>query len=169
MKRVIIIGGNGSGKTTFSVKLSEYLNLPLLHLDNIFWKDDWKRISQNEFDNILIQELEKAKWIIDGNYNRTLIQRLKYCDTVFYFDFSTLSCLTGVISRYIKNYGKCRYDVGANIPEKFSLKFYCDVILFNKKYRKKYYKILNEQENKEIIIFKNRKQVNNYLKNLINQ
>ena len=59
MKRVIIIGGNGSGKTTFAYKLAEQTKLPLVHTDSIYWRDNWESVSKHEFDEILQVELDK--------------------------------------------------------------------------------------------------------------
>ena len=55
MKRIIVIGGNGSGKTTFSLELAKKLKIPLIHLDQYFWKGNWENMSNNEFDSFLIQ------------------------------------------------------------------------------------------------------------------
>lgn len=166
MKRIIVIGGNGSGKTTFSLELAKKLKIPLIHLDQYFWKGNWENMSNNEFDSFLIQELQKPQWIIDGNYNRTLPIRINYCDTIFYFDFSTIYCILGITIRTIKNYGKNRFDMGGNCPEKFDINFYKNVILFNRKYRKQQYQILQENRDKNIIIFNNRNQVKKYLQQL---
>jgi adenylate kinase family enzyme len=80
----MIIGGNGSGKTTFSKILCDKLKLPLIHLDVLYWRDNWQTASQEEFDGLLMQELIKPKWIMDGNMSRTIPLRLKYCDTMIY-------------------------------------------------------------------------------------
>lgn len=166
MKKIIVIGGNGSGKSYFSTILAEKLGLPLIHLDKIFHSDNWTNIPRDEFERILINEMEKDEWIIDGNYNRTILLRLKYCDTVFYFDFSTFDCLKGVISRTIKYYGKTRPDMADNCNEKFSPDFYRNVLLFNHRHRKNYHKILSECADKKVVVFKNRNEVNDYITNL---
>ena len=92
MKRIIVIGCPGSGKTTLSKALAEKLSLPLIHLDKIQWQGNWECIRREEFDNILIDEMKKPQWIIDGNYNRTIPMRLKHCDTVIYLDYPTHIC-----------------------------------------------------------------------------
>lgn len=166
MKKIIIMGGNGSGKTTFARELSAKLGLPLVHLDKLYWQDNWQARPKNEFDTLLLNELKKEEWILDGNMNRTIPMRLNYCDTVFYFDFSTVRCLLGVTSRVIKNYGKTRPDMGGNCPERFDFDFYRNILLFNHKHRKNYYKMLNNCTDKDVIIFKNRKQAMDYLNNL---
>lgn len=169
MKRVLIIGNAGSGKTTFALKLAKKTNLPLVHLDKIYWKGNWEHIDKESFDNILQEELEKHEWIIDGNFNRTLPHRLKYCDTVFYFDIPTITCIWGVTKRIIKSYGKTRRDMGGNCPEYFDkqkLTLYRSVIQFKKQHSEKYNHMLNSTKEIEIIRFKSRHQAKLFLKSI---
>ena len=165
MKRVLVIGGNGSGKSTFSIALAEKTEIPVVHLDKLYWRDNWTSVSRDEFDSLLSEELNKDSWIIDGNYTRTMTERLKYCDTVFYFDFSTIRCLLGVTSRVIKSYGKTRPDMADNCPERFSLEFYKGIPSFNKRNRKRTAAALDASD-AEVIVFKNRKQAWKYLEDI---
>lgn len=170
MKRILVIGGNGSGKTTFAKQLSKKLNIPLIHLDKISRTDNWQRVGSDIFYNRLNEIFSTDSWIIDGNDIHTLPVRLKECDTVFYFDFNTVACLIGVIKRTIKYYGKHRDDVGGeNNIEKFDkskIAFLKSVVNFNKCNRKLLYHMLNENSDVNTIIFKNRKQVKYYLNNI---
>ena len=166
MKRVIIIGCGGSGKSTLSRVLSEKTNLPVVHLDKLFWKEGWVNISREEFDNLLNEELKKEEWIIDGNYDRTLKERLKKSDTVIYLDYPRMTCLLGVVKRVLSNYGKVRADMAEGCPEKFDLEFIKWIWNFNKEHRDKFYKILIEESDKQIYIFRNRKECNEFVKNL---
>ena len=168
MRRILIIGNAGAGKTTFAMKLAEKTGLPLVHLDKIYWCGDWEHLSREEFDKAMQAELEKDAWIIDGNYNRTIAERLGYCDGVFYFDLPTAVCFWGAIKRVILNYGKCRPDMGGHCPERFDWgewDLYRSILQFNRKYRKHYYELLKDQEN--VVIFRSRLQVKKYLKEVI--
>ncbi len=168
MNRVIVIGGNGSGKSTFSKKLAAITHLPVVHLDKLRWYGNWQMREREEFDELLQQELDKEAWIIDGNYNRTIPHRLSCCDTVFYFDFSTFRCLWGVTWRVLTNLGRVRDDMGGNCRERFSLSFYQSILGFNKTHRKCYYALLNDAKKvgKTVVIFRNRRQVKKYLNTL---
>ena len=50
MNRILIIGNSGSGKTTFAKSLSRKIDLPLVHLDTLFWICEWQHISRDKFD-----------------------------------------------------------------------------------------------------------------------
>ena len=99
MNRIIVIGGNGSGKSTFAKKLHSSTGLPLVHLDRLLWYGDWQVRERAEFDALLGAELEKDRWIIDGNYNRTIERRMAACDTVFVLDYPVEVCLAGAAAR----------------------------------------------------------------------
>lgn len=163
MKKIMIIGCCGSGKTTLAKKLSNKLNLPLIHLDKLNWRDNWQNISKEEFDDLLWAEVIKPTWIIDGNYERTIPLRLKYCDTVIYMDYSRISCLYGVIKRVVMGYGKSRPDMGGYCPERFDFDFIKFVSNFNKNNRKRYYDILSSKEDIQVIILRNRRQAAHFL------
>ena len=110
--------------------------------------------------------LKKETWILDGNYDRTMAERAKYCDTIIYLDFSRFACLLGVAKRIMTTYGKVRPDMGAGCPERFDWEFLKWVWDFNKNNREKIYRLLNEAEGKETIVLKNRRAVRKFLKQL---
>ncbi len=166
MKRILIIGNTGSGKTTFAKKLAEKTGIPLIHLDKIWWSGEWEHVSREKFDEALGCELEKEEWIIDGNYDRTLQRRLSYADAVFFFDFPTLAFLWGITKRIIQSHGKSREDMGENCPESFSKAkgLYKSTLSYNRRNRKRYYELIKQCD--EVIIFRNRRDVARYLKQI---
>lgn len=99
MKKVIIIGCPGAGKSTFARKLRDMTGLPLYYLDQIWHKPDRTTVSRPEFDTALGEILADDEWIIDGNYKRTLERRMAACDTVFFLDYPVDVCLSGAAAR----------------------------------------------------------------------
>ncbi len=166
MERILIIGCGGAGKSTLARQLGEKLNLPVVHLDKLWWKPGWVESTPEEFDGKLAVELEKPQWIMDGNFNRTLPARIAKCDTIIYLDFSRFACLMGVFKRIITTYGKVRPDMGEGCPERFDLDFLKWVWTFNKEKREKYYRLLNEVEGKQTIVLKNRRMARRFLNSL---
>ena len=95
MKKVIVIGCPGAGKSTFSRKLSAKTGLPIHYLDMIWHLPDKTTLSRDEFITRLNEIVAQPEWIIDGNYLHTLSLRLSHCDTVFYFNLPLHICLAG--------------------------------------------------------------------------
>lgn len=153
MKKVLIIGSPGSGKSTLAVQLAEQLNLPLIHLDKLNWISDDTTLSEMEFDLALAEVLEKEQWIIDGNYNRTLSKRIEYADTIIWLDLPRVTCVCGILKRYLKS-RLPKIQVYGN-PDKLEQEFLKFVWNFRNTNRPVILKILNENKNKNIIIIKN--------------
>lgn len=163
MKRVMIIGCGGAGKSTLARKLGEKTGLPVIHLDQIFWSPgNWQHLEKEEFDALLMQELEKPAWILDGNFNRTMELRLEKCDTVIYLDYSRWICLLQWIKRVVTHWGRTRPDMGPECNEWFDPEFALWIWNFNKTHRAEYYDMLSAQKDKTICIFRNRRQLNRF-------
>ena len=105
MRRVMVIGCPGAGKSTFSRKLQEKTGLPLYYLDMIWHRPDRTNVSREEFDERLGEITRRDQWILDGNYLRTMKVRLEASDTVFLLDYPLEVCLEGAISRIGKRRG----------------------------------------------------------------
>ena len=167
MERVLIIGCGGAGKSTLARQLGEKSKLPVVHLDQIWWSPgNWKHLEQEAFDKILIREMEKEQWILDGNFGRTFPMRLEKCDTVIYLDFNRITCLWGWFCRVIKNRGRARPDMAPGCGEWLDPEFAKWLWNFNKLNRKKYLTMLMDAEGKNVYILKNRRQVRKFLKNI---
>ena len=166
MERVIIIGCGGAGKSTLARKLGEKTGLPVVHLDKLFWRPGWVQVSQEEFDQLHRRELAKDRWIMDGNFNRTMEERVARCDTIIYLDFSRVVCLLGVLKRVLTTYGTVRPDMGEGCPERIDWEFLRWVWNYNKDKRERNYKLLNEASHAETIVLKNRRAVKKYLNSL---
>lgn len=163
MKKIIIIGCPGSGKSTFSNKLKDKLNLPLYHLDMIYHNEDGTHISKEEFDIRLLELFKQDKWIIDGNYQRTLEMRIKASDTIFLLDIPTEVCIEGAKSRI----GSKRDDLPW-IEEKLDKEFEQRILEFADNKLPIIYQLLEKyNDNKNIVIFKSRKEIDDYINNLL--
>ena len=158
MERVMIIGCGGSGKSTLARKLGEKTELPVIHLDKLFWKPGWQPVSQEEFDIIHEKVISGERWIVDGNFGRTLPRRLAQCDTVIYLDFPRWVCMLGVLKRIFTTYGTVRPDMGEGCPERIDWDFLRWIWNFNRKHREKNYSLLSTAEHAKIHILKSRKE-----------
>ncbi len=166
MQRIAIIGCGGAGKSTLARQLGEKLNLPVVHLDKLFWRPGWEHITREEFDCLHREALIQEKWIMDGNFDRTMAERIAYCDTVIYLDFSRFACLLGITKRILTTYGKIRPDMGDGCPERVDWEFLQWVWNFNKNKREKNYRLLNETDGIEKIVLKNRRAVKLFLEQI---
>lgn len=160
MKKVIVIGCPGSGKTTFAEKLSKSTGLPLYYLDAIWHKPDKTHIPREKFDERITEIFKESEWIIDGNYKRTIEMRLRQCDTVFLFDLPTSVCIQGVTDRI----GKGRYDlpwIETELDEEFR-KF---IEEFPKDTLPYIYELLYKySDEKDIVVFRSREEADEYLR-----
>ena len=166
MERIVIIGCSGSGKTTLARELGEKLDLVVVHLDRLWWTAGWKTVTQEEFDSRLAMALNMDQWIIDGNYSRTIEQRLEKCDTVIYLDFDRWRCLWGAISRYLKHLGKVRPDMAPGCKERLDWEHLKFIWNYNKQNRSRNYSYLSRNRHAQTIVLKNRREVRSFLESL---
>lgn len=158
MRKVMVIGCPGSGKSTFSRKLQKITGLPLFYLDMIYHRADRTIVSKEEFDEKLDKILKQERWIIDGNYIRTLSVRLAQCDTVFWLDYPLEVCLQGIEERF----GKLRADMPWVEVEKDE-EFMEYIRTFNQVVRPEIKALLSENAGKEIVVFQSREMSEEFL------
>jgi len=159
VKKVIVIGCPGSGKSYFARKLRDKTGLPLYYLDQIWHKADKTNITREEFDAILDNILKNDEWIIDGTYSRTLDIRLQKCDTVFLLDLPLEVCMKGAESRI----GQKREDLPW-VEDEFDGEFRQHILNFPHNRLPEIYRLLESYKpEKNIIVFKSREAVNEYI------
>ncbi len=161
MKRVIIIGCPGGGKSTFARALAEKTGLPLYHLDMLYWNADRTTVGREVFRARLGEILAQDEWIIDGNYASTMKIRMEKCDTVFFLDMPLDVCLAGVEARR----GKKRPDMPW-IENEVDEEFIGFIKSFISENRPKIIELIGEYNCKDVITFKNYGEIAEYLENI---
>jgi len=164
MKKIIVIGCAGSGKSYFTSKLSKIINIKKHHLDCYFWKENWVKTPRDEFVKIVDKIMEEDSWIIDGNYSNTMERRMIKADTIFFLDMPTDLCLESERKRR----GSKREDLPDYLIE--PLEEDKEFVEFIKNYktnrRPNVISLLKKYKDKNIIIFTSRNQVDEYLNKL---
>ncbi len=162
MKRVMIIGCPGSGKSTFARALAAKTGLPLHYLDMMYWNPDRTTKPKEEFRTALRETVALPEWIIDGNYGSTLELRMEACDTVIFLDYSVEVCLSGIEERR----GKPRADMPW-VETEPDLEFIEFIKKYNEESRPKVIELLEKYKEKNIIIFKSRAEADEYLRSAL--
>ena len=161
--RISIVGGSGSGKSTLCNILSKELNIPAIHLDAINYEPNWVEIDKDERDKRISDKSNEDKWIIDGNYNKTLKERFNKADLIIWLDYSTFMHLKGVFKRYFKMRNSERPEI-PGCKEKLDLKFIKYVLTYNKKKRNIIKEYLMDIPKEKVLIFNKQKDLNKWLK-----
>ena len=159
--KILVIGSPGSGKSTFSRKLRDKMGLPLYYLDMIYHKPDRTTVTREEFDEKLSHILTLDRWIIDGNYQRTLPVRFERCTDIFLFDLPAEQCLNGAAARI----GQAREDLPW-IENEFDPEFRQYILDFQKDQLPRIYELIEEHKgSKAVTIFYSRKEADDWIEN----
>jgi len=162
MKKVIVIGCPGGGKSMFSRALHDKTGLPLHHLDLMYWNADKTTVEKSVFLERLAAVLEKDAWILDGNYASTMEMRMAACDTVIFLDYPLDVCLDGVRRRR----GKPRADMPW-VEQESDAEFIAFIQSYRAQQRPQVLALLEKYGEKNVLVFTSRAQADNFLSCLL--
>ena len=162
MKRILVIGCPGAGKTYFSKRLSKILNLPLVHMDNLYWNKDKTSVDLDTLKARLQPYLEKEEWIIDGNYHKTLEMRLPYASDVFVLDLPRKECIQGILDRI----DQPRDDIPWVESEDDATELIAWTADYGFRTKDEEIALLNKNKHIKVHVINSRKEMNEYLEKL---
>lgn len=135
MRRVLIVGNSGGGKSTLARRLGEKLGLPVIYLDVLFWKPGWTESDDDEFHARVVAALQAPMWVCDGNFGGSWHLRMPAADTIIWIDQPPLLCLARAIWRVIQYRDGTRPDMAEGCRESIDLKFYHFILTYDRKVR----------------------------------
>jgi adenylate kinase family enzyme len=166
MRRVLVMGCSGAGKSTFARKLAAKLGLPFVSIDQVHWLPGWVEPEPAQFTAKMTREAEQPTWVMDGNYMRHGAGALRRAraDTVFWFDLPRWICMVSVVWRSVAGYGVVRPEMAPGCPEKFDLVFYRYVWTYHALQRPKLAAYLAElRPDQRLVTFTTRAQADDFL------
>ena len=123
MRRVLVIGSGGAGKSTLARAIGARLGLPVVHLDRLYWRPGWRKPSSGAWAETIDREVAADAWVMDGNFGETMDRRLAAADTVVFLDLPRLLCLWRVVRRRFRYAGRSRPDMTEGCPERLDAEF----------------------------------------------
>ncbi len=165
--KICVIGYSGSGKSSFATKLGELYKIEPTHMDKYHYESHWIERDKDIRNDMLKKVLDLDEWILDGNYSKVITERFDQADQIFIFNFNRMKCLYGAFIRRVKYRNKARRSMTEGNPEKLDLEFIKWILYKSRtKHRRDYYKELKNKYSNKVVVFKTRKQVNQYLSSI---
>lgn len=170
LKKIVIIGNAGSGKSFLAQQLHTILQLPVYHLDHYFWKPNWTYPDPDEYKKIHDQLCDQDEWIIEGMQLKLLEYRIQKADLVIFLDMPRSTCFYQIFKRTFTYYGKQAPSSAKGCPERIDwkfLKFLKWVWNFKKNYRPRIVKLFNEHATtKKLSVLQSKKEIDQLIEKL---
>jgi adenylate kinase family enzyme len=166
MRRVLVLGSSGSGKSTFARRLSQITGIPMVSIDAMFWQPGWRPCAPKSFEASMTQAANAPSWIIDGNYLAGGAGELRRAraDTIFWFDLPRWVCLCGIVFRIAGSYGRVRPEMAEGCPERFDTEFIRYVWTYRAMQRPKLLRFFEQlRPDQDFVRFASRREAENYL------
>jgi len=168
VRRVLVIGCPGSGKSTIAADLARILRLSVIHLDALY-HDPENRYTDNKtaWRRQVVDDLtQRDSWIMDGHYPATLDARLRAADTVVYLDFATCTCLMRAIRRRFRTTSG-RHDIPPGWRERLSPSLIFTILLFQRTEAPRVRRLLHSAAaDSTVVILRNSREVRTYVQTL---
>jgi len=133
MRRVLVLGCPGAGKSVLARRLGAATGLPVVHLDRHFWQPGWVQPDEAAWRDRVAGLIDAPCWIMDGNYASTLDLRLARADTVVVVESAVWLCLLRVVRRACGSFGRERgADMAPGCKERFDWPFLAYILRFRR-------------------------------------
>ena len=167
MKRILVIGPGGSGKSTLSRTLGEILGIEVIHLDRVYWSAGWTEMPKDKWSTTVDELISRDSWIMDGNYSGTLAKRIPASDTIIFLDMPSVLCLWRIIKRRLMYRQTNRPDMADGCAERLSPEFFLWVWNYSRRTRPKVLKLLYEKRvSQKVVYLRSTREVNKFISSL---
>jgi adenylate kinase family enzyme len=167
MKKILVIGPGGAGKSTLANQLGRLLEIEVLHLDQIYWHPGWVEMPKAEWLRTIEGLLRRDAWIMDGNYSGSLEIRFAACDTVIFMDLQRVRCMCRVLKRRLTHWNKSRPDMADGCPERLTLEFVWWIWNYTRRTKPKVVRMIESHAGeKKIVWLRSSSEVERWLKKI---
>jgi adenylate kinase family enzyme len=150
--RIMVMGPPGSGKSSLARRIGQRCGLPVFHLDQAFWRENWVRTPDAVFRDEVARLAALPGWVIDGNYLDTIMPRLQAADALIYLDVPTWLAMVRVLRRIVTGYGRVRPDAAAGCAERVEFEFLRFVWNSNRERRASHLAIVEAFQGRKFIL-----------------
>ena len=152
MRRIFVMGPIGAGKTHLSTRLSNTLNLPVIHLDREFILPNYKRPPLGCWRKRVSDLARLDEWIMDGNFFDALDERFARAQLIVLLDLPQWLCALRTVKRTILNLGQTRYDLG--LPERLNLTHLSNAFTYKARRSSKFQQLIDRASAESINLVK---------------
>jgi adenylate kinase family enzyme len=99
VRRVVVVGTSGSGKTTFAAALAARLGVPCVELDALHWGPGWTPAPSDTFRARVVAATAGPAWVVDGNYSTLRELTWGRADTLVWLDYALPVVVTRLVRR----------------------------------------------------------------------
>jgi adenylate kinase family enzyme len=135
MRKIMVIGVGGAGKSTLAVELGEITGLPIIHLDELYWEPGWVEPAPEQWEGAVREMVGLDRWIMDGNYGGTMDIRLAAADMVVLLDLPPWVSLWRVVRRWVTHRGEVRPGMAPGCEERLSWSFLLWILRYRRERR----------------------------------